>query len=406
MKKDWEALVVGAGPAGCSAAMHLHSSGIEVLLIDKALFPRDKVCGDGIPRKCFPLLEELGVPVALVQTQGYPVDCLHIHGPGGERVAYGSADDFAVSKGVCWARRDFDHVLQQQAQRRLKHVELGEQAVALSRSPDGRQEVVLKNVVTGATRTIRARLVIGADGARSAVARCAGAPGAAAAGNLFGLRMYCEGANIEKVMHIVYDRETLPGYVWLFPVSHTRANIGMLVTSDILARHGSRMAGFFRDTVARQEAFGGLQPAPDRGDAVKGFPLPAGPARSTRVRDGVLLAGDAGAFVNPLTGGGIFNALASGKLAARVGAGCLKRNDCSAAALREYDVGWSRLLGSSFYYSGLLMRLLARPRAASRILRCCAASRVCAHLFMAVYGNPLPRFGLLSPLLWLHVLRR
>ena len=60
MKSDYEAVVVGAGLAGCSAAIHLKKLGIDVLLVDKFLFPRDKICGDGISNKCFPLLAELG----------------------------------------------------------------------------------------------------------------------------------------------------------------------------------------------------------------------------------------------------------------------------------------------------------------------------------------------------------
>jgi flavin-dependent dehydrogenase len=305
--------------------MHLHYSGVDVLLIDKALIPRDKVCGDGIPGKCLPLLEELGVPVALVHEKGYSVERLHLHGPAGERMSYGSATAPVASRGVCWARRDFDFVLQQQVQRRLKRVALGEKLVALARLPDGWQELVLKSTVTGRTRTIRTRLVIGADGAHSAVARCAKVPGSNDAGRLFGLRMYCDGPGFVPEMHIIYDRETLPGYVWLFPVAYTRANIGMLVTKEVLARHGRGVVGFFRQTIARQPLFRGLQLEPGRGEAVKGFPLPAGSTRATRVRDGILLAGDAAAFVNPLTGGGIFNALASGRLAARVGAASLKK---------------------------------------------------------------------------------
>ena len=100
MKSAYEAVAVGAGPAGCSAAIHLKKLGVDVLLLDKSIFPRDKICGDGIPLKCFPLLEELGIKGQVLLDQGYPIRQLNIHSPDGELVSYGDSEDDLSPKSV------------------------------------------------------------------------------------------------------------------------------------------------------------------------------------------------------------------------------------------------------------------------------------------------------------------
>jgi len=124
MKSKYEAVVVGAGPAGCFAAIHLKQLGVDVLLLDKEIFPRDKICGDGIPLKCFPLLEELGIKGQVLLDRGYPIRQLNIHTPDGKVISYGNFEDDFSLKSVCMARKDFDFLLLNRAKKCLSQIAL------------------------------------------------------------------------------------------------------------------------------------------------------------------------------------------------------------------------------------------------------------------------------------------
>jgi len=404
MKSTYEAVVVGAGPSGCSTAIHLGKMGVEVLLLDKSTFPRDKVCGDGVPRKCFPLLEELGIGGQLLLSRGYPIRQLNIHTPSGEVISYGNLEDEISQQSVCLARRDFDFLIVSQAKKFLPQVALGMEVVRIEQMSKDAHIVLIEERETGRQKQISTRILIGADGANSIVSRQKEMVSPRKPDRFIGLRAYWDNGSFEPVAHIVYDHLTLPGYVWLFPISKNRANIGMVVTQDSKRRAGSNMVSLFKDIVSSHHIFKGLQKNGEIFDRIKASPLNLGSARGHRVKDGVILVGDAACLINPLTGGGIFNAMFSGKQAAYASARCLRKNDVSQRGLKIYEKSLRRTLSASFFYSSFMKRCLQKEKTAYWWLQCCGKNRVFADIFLSFYGNPLPRLAALNPLSLLKAL--
>ena len=375
IKSTYDVVVVGAGPAGCSAAIHLHKYGIDdVLLIDKALFPRDKICGDGIPLKCNYLLEELGINANNVKERGYKIKQLNIYTPRNGIIYYGNSQDDSSKKSVCLERKEFDLLLQNQAKEFIGNIYQGTKIRTINRTGE-RYTLLIEENTTQSQWKVQAKLVIGADGSNSVIARQNNMISNKKSDRFIGLRGYCYNEDYEPAIHIIYDKNILPGYIWLFPVSKNKANIGMVVNFDY-------------------KLF----------DNLKGFPLNLGSAKGSRVKDGLILVGDAASFINPLTGGGIYNALLTGKIAATVAADCLHKKDLSAKALKTYDTLWKKELHSSFYYSSLIRKAFQYKTFASWYLQSCSKNRIFANIFLATYGNPLPRFGPFNPMFWLKVL--
>lgn len=402
MNHSCEAVVVGAGPAGCCAAVHLKRAGVDVLLLDKAVFPRDKVCGDGVPGKVFSMLNEIGLPLETVRRQGIPIRRLSVQAPGGETITAKSGD--SSSGGVCIERKNFDALLLQRATECLDRVWTGLQVVGSVRVPGHAHALTVRDVRTGEMCTIGARAIIGADGVHSTIARCYGMVPRDHAASLFGIRMYCQGGRLDPGAHILYDARLLPGYAWFFPVSATRVNAGLIVTPDMARQQGRRLPELLRQIVVSHCAPDESTLPPDLRGPLQGWPLPVAANRVARVSDGVLLAGDAGAFVNGLTGGGIYNALLTGRLAARVASESLRKGDTRHSQLHRYDCLWQRELGGSFQCARQMRKLFSNATTINRLVRGCAGNRAIARLFFAVYGNPLPRFGLCNPLFLFRVL--
>jgi geranylgeranyl reductase family protein len=400
MKSVYEAVVVGAGPAGCSAAIHLKQLDIDVLLIDKSTFPRDKICGDGISSKCFSLLNELGIKSDFLFDKGYPIAQMQIHAPNSEIIRYGDDHDKFNAKSICMPRKDFDFLLLSRAKEVVKNIALGEKLVTIEKDANSRHALFLKNVETNELKRIKTKIIIGADGVYSAVSRHVGIITETDDNRMWGIRLYCEGKDFEPVIHIIYHRNILPGYAWIFPVSKNNANVGMLLTLETMKSIGKDIVNIFEEVISEHPVFRENIGLNDGLGSIRAFPLKVGPAKGSRVEDGIILAGDAAYFTNPLTGGGIYNAILSGKLAAKVSCECIKKNDISSRALKKYDSLWRKRISSNFFYSNLMKKLLKNEMTTSCLLRSCSKKRVSANLFMAMYGNPLPRFAFINPLFW------
>lgn len=322
--------VVGAGPAGSAAALRALQLRPEarVVMVDAAEFPRDKTCGDGIAAHALDLVEALGVPG--VSRLGPPVPRMRLRSPGGLVV-----DRTCARPNRVVPRTVFDSELVAAAVSRgarlLKH--------RVRRLDVHADRVVLDGAVA-------ARVVIGADGANSTVRRLLGAPAGPPSATAVAVRGYARSAVDPDTLVIEFAPGPYPAYAWSFPLPGGGANVGFGVFDK-------RGGGSRADLVSRLQALlPGHEPDPA---SVRGhhLPLSTGPRHHPDGR--VLLVGDAAALVNPLTGEGIFDALASGVLAGRAallgaGAGAAHR----AAMRRTFERHHS--------HGALLARMLRRPR--------------------------------------------
>jgi menaquinone-9 beta-reductase len=322
--------VVGAGPAGSASALRVLQlrPDARVLLLDAAAFPRDKTCGDGVAAQVFDLLDALGVPD--LRPLGPAVSGLRMRSPGGQVVARRCArPNHPIPRAVFDARL-VDAAVERGALLRRHRVR------SLRVESD---RVVLDDAYA-------ARVVVGADGANSAVRRLIGAPAPQARDVAVAIRGYAPVTVRPDELVIEFSRGRYPAYAWAFPVADGRANVGF----GVFHRRGG---GSRRELLAALNTLlPGQEPDPA---SVRGhhLPLSTGPRHHPDGR--VLLAGDAAALINPLTGEGIYDAVASGALAGR-------------AALRGADAGRThrtsmrRVFGRHRSHLAVLARLMPHTR--------------------------------------------
>jgi len=305
----WDVVVVGGGPAGaaCAAAARRAAPSARVLILDRADFPRDKVCGDGIAPEALDVLAGLGVdPAAL--TDGYPVvPRLRLRSPGGAEVERAMHRPASVVP-----RAVFDARLL---------------TAALASGADFRRLTVRRIDVhpthVDVDGALTASVVVGADGAESVVRRMAGLVPNRAQHTAIAIRGYApQPPDTDGVQVITTTEQRWPAYAWSFPLGDGRANVGYgeLVSSRVT--RGGLLAGLER-----------LLPGVDAA-GLKAHRLPLSTGRPRQPDGRVLLAGDAASLINPLTGEGIFYAVLSGALA---GAAAVGDGDPGAAYRRALE---------------------------------------------------------------------
>ena len=330
MSAPWDLAVVGAGPAGCAAALAAlrERPGVRVLLLDRTDFPRDKSCGDGVAPHA---LDELArLEVEHVVADRLPIRRLRLRSPAGQEVAHTlHRPDVVVPRTVLDARLVAAAVAAgaRLVRHQVRTVEVRAGVVVL----DGR---------------LRARVVVGADGAHGVVRRqlrLGRQPDHAMA---VAVRGYAAAPAGEPEQLIVMDREGWPAYAWSFAAGDGTANVGFGML--LLRLRASRRSGKAELHVRLGELLPGVH-----AERLLSSHLPLSTARPRQPAGPVLLAGDACSLVNPLTGEGIYYALHSGRLAGRAAVTAADPGAAYARALR-------RELGRHLRHTTLMARLTAR----------------------------------------------
>jgi menaquinone-9 beta-reductase len=293
MPQMWDLVVVGGGPAGSAAALRARQlrPDAQVLILDRADFPRDKPCGDGVAPHALDVLADLNVAAEEVVDGFAPVDRLRLTSPTGYVAARAMRRPAHVIPRAILDDRLLAAARSRGAQFRRHRVRTLERAG---------HEVVLDD-------SIRARAVIGADGAESTVRRLLGLrpnrPGhlAVAIRGYAPVPSDCAGEQV-----ITMTGERWPAYAWSFPIGDGRANVGY---GEVLRGQPVRRERLLQRLT---QLLPGVRPTPE---SLKAHRLPLSSSRP-HVADGpVLLAGDALSLINPMTGEGIFYAVVSGALA-------------------------------------------------------------------------------------------
>lgn len=354
-------VIVGAGPAGASCALALSGSGLKVGVVDKATFPRDKICGDALSADVVSQLpklsEELARDFAMRETRttSYGV---RLYAPDRTSVDLSFTGKGGGSNGYVWQRLEFDNLL-------VSHV----------RASGGCQlieGVVVTDLVVTADEVhirtsrglLRARMVVGADGANSLVARLAGSKAIDRRHHSAGLRVYYEGvAGFDDRNHIElhFFRKILPGYLWIFPMEGGRANVGIGILSSVVARKRLNLREVLDELLTTEPVlrnrFAGARPL----EHARGHGLPLGSSTRKCSGDRFLLIGDAASLIDPFTGEGIGNAIRSGRVAADHIANCFRLNDFSARFNLTYDQEIDRRMNKEFRIGRVLQRLCTIP---------------------------------------------
>ena len=354
---DFEVVIAGGGPAGSAVATLLRLEGLSVAVCDAANFPRHKICGEYVPPAALSTFARLGVLDEILALRPRRHVGMAVIAPDGTKVLgrYGGS-----TRGLSLRRYDLDRVLLQRARHSGALVLEGARVVDLRRSPRGGHDVTIRR--SGATEVLSARVVVGADGRNSFVARRLGLRRPEPRHRKWAVMAHCRGVEVpgDHGEMIV----TRYGYCGFNPLPGGLANVCVVVDREEIrrvTRSGARLADFFLDRIAAHPL---TTRRMARAEIVAG-PWATGPlaCRSSRsVGDGVLLVGDAAGFYDPFTGEGIGMALRGAELAAAVLHGALRRGDVGLPALRAYEARRRRAFRSRLRLDRLLQILLKRPR--------------------------------------------
>jgi geranylgeranyl reductase family protein len=385
---DADVAVVGGGPAGSAAATLLARKGRRVVVVDRATFPRDKCCGDGLTAWALRRLESLGLRPAAVRSW-QQVGTVSVRSPSG-RVA-----DFALPDGGVFAaaarRSDLDTSLLELAEAAGAtvmdgHPLLGAKIAAgsLKLSIDGLGEISVP-------------WAIGADGAWSPLRRSI--EGGGYRGEWHAQRQYfCDVSGPAAARMLVwFERELLPGYAWSFPLAGGRANVGLGLRRGP-GRSTGEVRGLWRALLERphvREALGGAA-SPE--SPPRSWPIPTSLERRRLSAAGgrILFAGDAARVGDPMTGEGIGQALETGLLAA----GAVLASAAPEEARRRYGRSVSAALGVDNLVSSALSAALRSEAAARGSLRIVGHSSWTRARFARWLMEDYPRGLLLTPSRW------
>lgn len=326
-----DVIVVGAGPCGSTVAMALAERGHDVLLLDRSAFPRDKCCGDGVVMEILDLVAEFGLETVIRQAGFHSVEGMRFVSPKGRALEL-----MRPGSGFIAPRADLDALFWRQAQK--SGAEFA-QARVMGPLFEGGQVVGVQALVDGQARDIRARLVIGADGVNSVMARILQGWNGRRQHLGVALRGYIEGLAVQPGIMEFHMRRIQRGfgYQWLFPMGPGRANLGCGMNLEAYQRLGQKPEQVLMEFLESSALSSRLS----SGYRIKNLKVGLLPfcisSQIERVFDGALLVGDAGAFVNPFDGGGLLFGILSARLAARVAHQTLKVGDTSLPNLRLYE---------------------------------------------------------------------
>jgi geranylgeranyl reductase family protein len=305
----FDVLVVGSGPGGSFAALALAGQGARVALLDKAVFPRDKACGDLVGPRGLQLLADAG----LLIPGGLNVDDMVVVGPTGRRVRLPSATGHTYpGHGTTVTRVAFDALLQDAA------IEAGAIPFTGRASQPLEAEGRIDGYRTDTGDELRADFVIGADGATSHVATTAGLVETDRVLWGFAVRAYLD-QPVELPVIVLWEQRhwrAFPGYGWIFPAADGGANVGLGIATRSKRSEGTGAVRMFPAFLDYLRALGLIDGATTEPTRRLGGWLKMGIIGTTPASGRTLLVGDAAGLVNPLQGEGIAQAMGSGQTAA------------------------------------------------------------------------------------------
>ncbi|MCD7956859.1 MAG: geranylgeranyl reductase family protein [Lachnospiraceae bacterium] len=331
-----QVIVVGAGPSGSTAAFYLAKLGVDVLLVDKEFWPRDKVCGDCQSGYCFTLYHEMGIYDEAMKNANVLLTGQQFSGVK-EEIA-----TFEAGRPISFLTRRYviDDIVRRAATEKA--------GVDFRENFDVRDLIIergyvkgVKAVYNGKYIEVRADAVILANGSHSVQAKKLGFLSEDPELVFYGARGYFE--NVRGLPETVFE-EHYPtdnfypsGYIWLFPEGNGLANVGIYITEENLKKGGMKLEDYiywWRDhTKIGRERLGSAKLVGD----IKGWRLPTCNKVGAYYGNGVLAAGDAGNFIQPHSGEGFAPAMNTGKVAAQLLAEALAKGDVSKEALSVYQ---------------------------------------------------------------------
>jgi menaquinone-9 beta-reductase len=393
----YDAIVVGAGPGGAATGILLAEAGVRVLVLDRARFPRPKICGEYLSPEGARVLDRLGALKAVDAAGAVPLRGMTIVAPDGTRLdgTYPTAGQWRGYRdyGLAIPRLVLDGVLTDRL--RTTAANFREQYRVTDLKIERGSVVGVEALdAAGQRREFRGPVVVGADGRNSVVARRLGL---VSRHRLRRLALLAYVTGLEETA----DRGEIfvdpPDYAILNPLAPGRGNLSLVVPLRHAAPYRGRLETFFE---ARLKQLPHL--APRLATLRRESPVLALGPLAYRVRrprvGGAMLVGDAAGFYDPFTGEGMYTALRGAELAAETVLGALRSSDVSARALRAYDRARRHEFGGKAWVNRALQLVIGRRWLANRVARYFARRPDLLALMMGVVGDFVPPRALLASL--------
>lgn len=363
--------IIGCGPAGTGASLFLSKAGIPHVLLEKDIFPRDKICGDGCSGKTLFVLRKADPAIAgevfADDTRFLPSYGIVFAAPNGKTIDIPfspTALPGTPPPGFTARRTDLDHFLFRKIQGPLTTVLEGVAVSRIDRTAEGFR-IGFRQNGEEAEQELNCRLLIGADGDKGISKRKLLQQDLPAKTAAVGLRTYYKGVtglHTHNFIELHFLPEVLPGYFWIFPLPGGYANVGICMESSLVRRKKVNLKAVMQKAIQENPALKERFAHAEATDKLYGWGLPMGSERTTVSGAHFMLTGDAASLIDPFTGEGIGNALFSGMLAAEAAVKALAANRCDAAFLREqYDDVLFRRLGDELKLSYTMQRLTRFP---------------------------------------------
>lgn len=406
--------VLGAGPGGVAAALQLAKLDVPTILVDKATFPRDKVCGDALSGKVVyafnridkSIFEDFNTRndiksdcwgVKFVYPNDVDIDIRIGKKLKVEELPFHKPDGF-ISKRI-----DFDNFLIGYVRKEaLIDFRENTQITDIKRVENG---FVLKDK-TGTTE-IKAKLVICADGAQSKFAREHGnihKDEKHYAGSVRAYYKNVKGCTPYNHIELHYVKEVSPGYLWIFPLPNGSANVGIGMPTDKISKNKINLKKEMLHLLDEHPRFKDRFDEAELDGKIKGFGLPLGSKKRKLSGDNYILVGDAASLIDPLTGEGIGNAAISGRFAGLQAKKCLDENNYSAAFLKDYDKEVYNKMWKEFQISDKLRKAFNYPRLVNFVAKLVHNNKRFIEVLSAMFIDVDLRKKLRNPMFYVRML--
>ena len=361
-----DVIVVGAGPSGATTAFYLAQSGLDVLLLEKARFPREKVCGDGLTPRAVKALVGMGISVSeqdgWVRNKG-----LRVVGAGKRMELSWPELASYPGYGLVRTRHDLDETLARRAQKAGARLLEGVNVTGPVRHErTGRITGVTARTEEG-ERTYAARVVVAADGNSSRLSVSMGLRKRDDRPLGVAVRTYYQTPRhdddyLESWLDLWDGDRLLPGYGWIFGMGDGTSNVGLGLLNTSAAFGNTDYHALLRKWLKGMPAEWGFTEE-NRTQPIRGAALPMGFNRTPHYHQGLLLAGDAGGMVNPFNGEGIAYAMESGEILARTITQALARprRPETERVLAGYPDALSQAYGGYYAVGRAFVKLIGKP---------------------------------------------